>query len=133
MPGTPTPNLGLVVPTVGGDANIWGTELNNNLAIIDQLAAPTVVNVATNFTLSIAVFPEITYRAIGGVAGINGNLPNPATSLGKIFTIKKVDSGVGAVTVVGAIDGGTSWVLRNQYSYVRVQSNGASYDVIANN
>lgn len=133
MPNSPTPNLGLTVPTVGGDANVWGAELNADLAIIDQLAAPTVVNVAANFTLSVAVYPEITYRAVGGAGGINGNLPNPAICLGKIFTIKKVDSGVGVVTVVGAIDGGTSWALRNQYSYVRVQSNGASYDVIANN
>ena len=133
MPGTPTPILGLAVPTVGGDANAWGGELNGDLAIIDNLGAAEVVNVAANFSVSIGVFPEIIYRATGGPGGITGTLPNPATCSGKIFTVKKVDSGVGAVIVSGLIDGGTSYNLTTQYSYVRLLSNGASYDVIANN
>lgn len=32
---TTTVNLGLTLPTVGGDTDAWGTELNTNLTIID--------------------------------------------------------------------------------------------------
>ena len=35
MPNSPTPNMGLTPPTVSGDFNEWGGELNNDLSIVD--------------------------------------------------------------------------------------------------
>jgi microcystin-dependent protein len=35
MASTLTPNYGWTQPNVGGDASVWGTELNNDLALID--------------------------------------------------------------------------------------------------
>ncbi|MGA8079974.1 MAG: hypothetical protein WB868_21570 [Xanthobacteraceae bacterium] len=41
MPDTFTTNLNLDQPEVGGDDDVWGTSLNDNLAIIDALFAAT--------------------------------------------------------------------------------------------
>ena len=133
MPGTPTPNLGLTVPTVGGDSDAWGTELNGDLAIIDNLGAATVISQSASFNAVASVFPEVIYRVTTGAATITCTLPSPSACTGRIFTIKKIDAGVGQVSIVGSIDGQSSWVRATQWSYVRLASNGASFDVIGNN
>jgi len=37
MPASVTPNLGLTLPTIMGDASIWGQELNGNFSILDAV------------------------------------------------------------------------------------------------
>lgn len=133
MPNTPTPNLGLAVPTVGGDNNTWGNELNGDLAILDNLGAASVVSESASFNAVASVFPEVIYRVTTGSSTITCTLPSPSACTGRIFTIKKIDSGIGMVSIVGSIDGQSSWVRATQFSFVRVISNGASYDVIGNN
>lgn len=134
MPGTPTPILNLTVPTVGGDANTWGTEMNQNLATIDNLGAAAVIPVSmTPYNATVSVFPELIFRCTTGATNMVFNLPPPGTCQGKIFTVKKIDSGVGAVRVIGSIDGQTEFDLINQYQYGRFYSNGSSFDVIGNN
>jgi len=132
MPGTPTPNLGLTVPTVGGDVGAWGAELNGNLAIIDELGAAGVINISSSTTAILGVFPETFIRATTGALTLNFTLLPPAQCVGRIWNIKKVDAGIGAVNIIGAIDGFANWIIANQFSYVRVMSNGVSYDVWAN-
>jgi hypothetical protein len=137
MPGTPTPNLGLAVPTVGGDLDVWGGELNNDLAILDALGALGIINIATNTPAVLGIFPETVIRVTTGASNITFTLLPAAQCAGRIWTIKKVDAGVGIVTIVTAdgslIDGFPSWIRANQLAYVRVMSNGVSYDVIGNN
>jgi hypothetical protein len=82
---------------------------------------------------------ETTERATAGASDITRTLPAASGVTGYIVTIKKVDSGAGAVIVQGhgspaeAIDGDTTWTLSNEFQYVRLQSNGAGWDVIGNN
>lgn len=133
MPGTPTPILGLVVPTVGGDTGAWGTEINGDLAILDSLGAANVYNVSSNFTAVTGVFPEVIIRCTTGPTNISVTLPTPGSCSGKIFFIKKIDSGLGNVVITpvsGTIDGNANWVLVNQYSFVRIGSNGVTFDVL---
>jgi len=132
MPGVPTPILGLAVPTIGGDVNSWGGELNADLAIPDNLGALAIFNINSNYSAIVSTAPETVIRVTTGAGTIVVTLPNPAICNGKLFTIKKVDSGVGQVSVVGAIDGQASYIIGDQFSYVRLMSNGASYDVIGN-
>jgi hypothetical protein len=45
-----TPNLGLTLPTVGGSADTWGTELNTALTAIDTWAATPVLKAGATMT-----------------------------------------------------------------------------------
>jgi hypothetical protein len=134
MPGPPTTNLGLTVPTVGGDSNTWGNELNNDLAILDLLGAINVVNTSVSLAAVRGIFPETLIRVTTGASSIVVTLP---VTLGLKWTVKKIDSGSGSVTVQMAggalIDGQASFVRTIQQGYVTVAGNGSSGDVIANN
>src|SRR5271154_2592808 len=112
MPGAPTPNLGLTVPTVGGDNNQWGAEINGDLAIIDQLGVALTFPQGSSFLATQGLTPETTYRVTTGPGNVNASLS--ATTIGKIITIKKIDSGAGSVVVIGSIDGQGSYLLTNQ-------------------
>jgi len=130
VPGLPTPILGLTVPTVGGDNNSWGGELNGDLAILDNLGAAPIVNVNSAYVAIVGDFPETVYRVATGGSPLTFTLPTPASCAGKIFTVKKVDAGSGYVNVVGPIDGQSSYFVVNQFAVVRLISNGGSFDVI---
>jgi len=132
MPGTPTAILGLIVPTVGGDANIWGTELNTNLATIDSLGALSVVNVSSAYSATRPVFPEMLIRVTTSGLAIPVTLPSSASVAGKVYTVKRLDAGAGTVQILATdgIDNQTEWDLTNQYQWVRIFANGSSYDVI---
>jgi len=132
MPGPPTPVLGLIIPTVGGDANQWGTELNSNLATIDSLGAASIVNVSSAYAATRPIFPEMIIRVTTSGLSISVTLSSSASVAGKIYTVKKLDAGAGIVRILAAdgIDNQTEWDLTNQFQFVRVYANGASYDVI---
>jgi hypothetical protein len=136
MPGAPTPNLGLTVPTVGSDFNIWGTELNSDLAILDQLGVYAGSAVSASGLILLGVAPETFILGTGGALGITLTTPPPVLFKGRVITIKKVDGGVGAVVVLagaGAIDGFPNYTLFNQNQYVRLFSDGANLQVVGNN
>src|SRR5947207_1398407 len=132
MSGTPTPILSLIVPTVGGDSNTWGNSLNTNLATIDSLGAVSIVNVSAAYSATRPVFPEMVLRVTTSGLNIPVTLPSSASVAGKIFTVKKLDAGVGVVQILAAdgMDNQTEWDLTNQYQFVRLYANGSSYDVI---
>jgi hypothetical protein len=133
MPDPTTPNLGLTLPNVGGDIGLWGPLWNSNGNILDTLGVIPFVNVNANFNAAAGASPEIIIRVTTGAATIIGTLPAPSSCAGKIFTIKKIDAGQGQVTIVGNIDGNSSFVRTMQWAYVRLFSNGTSFDVIGNN
>ena len=47
MPGSPTPNLGLIVPTNDGDVDVWGPE-----TIVSGTAACTTLGTASQVAVS---------------------------------------------------------------------------------
>jgi len=133
MPGQPTPNLGLTVPTVGSDINIWGNELNSDLEIIDTLAVAPAINISSSYNIVPVNAMEQVLQITTGSLALNIGLPLVATFNGKFVTIVKIDSGLGTATIVGLINGQTSWQLSNQWQYVRIYGNGASYVVVGSN
>lgn len=137
MPNTPTPILGLVVPSVGGDVNVWGGELNTNFPILDNLGDFPVLVVAASVTLAFSNVPETIVECYGGASGIGLNLPiGIPAGINRSFVLKKMDATAGAVLInalVSTIDGASSWGLFNQYQYVRILWDGAQWIVIGNN
>ena len=133
MPDPTTPILGLTQPVVGASNNSWGTELNGDLTILDSLGILPVSNQNSNFTANPSIYPAILYRVTTGALGVTATLPSAASTAGKILMFKKVDSALGALVISGAtIDGQTSYIRSEQYSYVWLYSNGTTYDVINN-
>jgi hypothetical protein len=137
MPTTPTPILGLVVPLVGGDINVWGGELNADLATIDALGATPVTVINSNSTLVPAISPFTLGLCSGGAGGITVMLQCPSIKP-SIFVISKIDAAVGTITIVpnsGLINPGglSSYVLSNQGQFVWLAFDGANYNVIAAN
>jgi len=60
-------------------------------------------------------------------------LPDPATVVGMVVLIKKIDSSENAVTIgtaAGNIDGSSTHMLRNQYDQMRVISDGTNWYVV---
>jgi hypothetical protein len=75
--------------------------------------------------------------ATAGAGGITLTLPAAASSNGFIYTIKKVDSAVGVVTVDGnaseTIDGSLTYLLSNQYQFVTISCDGSTWHVTSRN
>jgi hypothetical protein len=72
--------------------------------------------------------------ATGGGGGITLTLPDPALVIGTPIYVKKVDAGVGAVTVAQfageTIDGATSIGIASQYQEVTFVSDGTNWHLI---
>lgn len=88
----------------------------------------SVTTVSTNITLS---NQDNIVLATGGAAGITVNLPSPLA--GKIFNIKKVDAGVGVITISptsGTIDGAASKTVTSQYDSLTITSDGINFFII---
>jgi hypothetical protein len=120
MPGPSTPLLGLTVPTVGGDINAWGAELNADLALLDALGAAQVLIISSN-TIVALTQPVTIILAISGGTGVTITLPNPSFNKGRMVWVKKTDTGVGPVTLVpasGQIEGGNNYQLVNRLQSV---------------
>jgi hypothetical protein len=96
-------------PPIGG--NIISKSANYNLAVGDGTVLFTAV--------------------------ATGTLPDATTCSGVGFVIKNNVSAGGTVTVATTsaqtIDGQTTWLLVNRWQYISVQSDGANWQIIANN
>jgi len=99
----------------------------------------SVQSFSVNTTVTMSGSINSYVAGVGGSSGITLTLPSPAGSdsngsfTGRVFKIKKTDSGAGSVTVSGSIDGSASYVLNNQYQYVILESDGAIWQVVGNN
>jgi hypothetical protein len=130
-----TTTLNLVLPTVGGSANQWGTILNTAFGIVNTLGGVQVVNVNSAYLATFTPYPEMVIRVTTSGLNIPITLPNSGSVSGKIYLVKKLDAGAGAAQILtqgtDTIDNQTEWDLTNQYQYVRLYANGTSgYDVI---
>lgn len=77
----------------------------------------------------------LRYNTGGGA--INQPLPTAVGRQGQVYVLKKIDSSTNALTISTTssqtIDNASTWVLATQNKYVMVISNGANWEVIANN
>jgi hypothetical protein len=106
-------------------------------------AANSTVQVAGSLSMAIKIVTA-SYTATGADNTILANtssaaivitLPDPSTFAGRIYTIKKI--GIGGIDkeltitpAAGTIDGGASYIIYNDWTYVSMQTDGSNWYVI---
>lgn len=122
--------IGSIVVTHAGGANIvqaggWPQYSASNTPVTE---------VSANYNISVH---DQTVLFTTGASTITGTLPTAVGISGQTFVLKKVDSGAGtaaiATTSSQTIDSQASWVLPNQNQYIAVRSDGANWQIVANN
>jgi len=73
MPSGTTPNLGLTLPSIMGDASIWGQELNGNFSIIDTAFGnlPATIKSSDNSIL----LTDGAHRILANIKGLGAAGP----------------------------------------------------------
>lgn len=102
MPGSPTTIYGLIVPTVGGDTNSWGGELNTNLATLDGIIGLPRIKRATLSGATPAIdigstgsnFYAITITVPATISITN----TPSGTFASEIILKMINGGAAAVT-----------------------------------
>jgi hypothetical protein len=120
--GTASASDRMVINGAGGSTAVKIT------SEVDPYVYANVTAVSSNTTLTNG---NSIVLATGGAGGITVTLPAPTA--GKIFNIKKVDAGVGSITIdtlSGTIDGFSNYVLGVQYESLTVTTNGTNYFII---
>jgi len=106
-------------------------------------SANSTVQVAGSMALAIKSVTS-SYTATGADNTILANttsgaivitLPDPASFAGRIYTIKKIGTGgidnqLTITPAAGTIDGGASYIIYNDWTYVSLQTDGSNWYVI---
>jgi len=104
----------------------------NSTVQVSGSLAMTITTVTVNTTLTAA---DNTVLANTTSGAITITLPAPGTIAGRIYTIKKVGTGgidneLTIAPASGTIDGGASYIIYNDWTYVTLQTDGANWYII---
>lgn len=105
---------------------------SNSTVQVSGSLSLAIKSVTSNYTASTA---DNTILANTSSGAIVITLPSPANISGRIYTIKKVGTGGidNQLTIspsAGTIDGGNSYVIYNDWTYVALQTDGSNWYVI---
>jgi len=110
-----------------------GTSGNANSTVqVAGSLSMAIKSVAANYTVTGA---DNTILANTTTGAITVTLPDPATFAGRIYTIKKIGTGgidkeLTITPAAGTIDGGSSYIIYNDWTYVSLQTDGSNWYVI---
>jgi hypothetical protein len=99
--------------------------------ITSEVTQMVYADVASVNTTQVLTNNNNIVLATGGTSGITLTLPSPTN--GKIFNIKKVDTGAGAITIntsSGTIDGSASKIITAQYDSLTIASSETDFFII---
>ena len=104
----------------------------NSTMQISGSVAMAITTVTSNYTLTGA---DNTVLANTTSGAITLTLPAPGAFAGRIYTIKKIGTGGidNALTITptsGTIDGGASFIIYNDWTYVALQTDGTNWYII---
>lgn len=108
-----------------------GTAANSTFQVNGSMAT-NITNTAVNYT---ATEGDNTILANASTGAITITLPSPGGLNGRMYTIKKIGTGGidNAVTISptsGSIDGGTNYIIYNDWTFVTLQTDGTNWYVI---
>lgn len=126
--------------TFGGAKNIRdtlgigiaeGTKGNSTLQLNGSMAT-NITKVNTTYNATVA---DNTILADASSSGFGISLPSTSTIPGRIYTIKKIGNGGidNAITITpasGTIDGGSTYTIYNDWTFVTLQTDGTDWFVI---
>lgn len=104
----------------------------NSTLQVDGSLAMAIKTVNTNYTATAA---DNTILANTTAGALTVTLPAPTSFAGRIYTIKKVGTGgidndLTIVPASGTIDGGTSYKIYNDWTFVTLQTDGTNWYII---
>ncbi|MFT3676084.1 MAG: hypothetical protein QM781_09325 [Chitinophagaceae bacterium] len=104
----------------------------NSTVQVDGSLSLAIKTVTANYTLS---GTDNTVLANTTTTALTLTLPDPVSFAGRIYTIKKIGSGgidnqLTITPASGTIDGGSSYVIYNDWTYVTMQTDGANWYII---
>ncbi len=108
-----------------------GTAANSTFQVNGSMAT-NITNKNANYTVTAA---DNTILADASSGAFTITLPSPSGLNGRMYTIKKIGSGGidNAVTIspaAGTIDGGSSYIIYNDWTFVTLQTDGTNWFVI---
>lgn len=108
-----------------------GTAANSTFQLNGSIAT-NITNKTANYTVTAA---DNTILADASLGAFTITLPSPGGLNGRMYTIKKIGTGGidNAVTITptsGSIDGGTSYIIYNDWTFVTLQTDGTHWYVI---
>jgi len=104
---------------------------NSTVQVAGSLSM-AIKSVTANYTVTVS---DNTILANTTSTAFTVTLPDPASFAGRIYTIKKIGSGgidkeLTISPASGTIDGGSSYVIYNDWTYVTLQTDGANWYII---
>lgn len=111
---------------------VGGSGHANSTVQVDGSLAMTIKTITSSYT---ADGTDNTILANTTTAAITLTLPAPASFAGRIYTIKKIGSGgidkeLTITPTSGTIDGGSNYVIYNDWTFVTLQTDGANWYII---
>ena len=120
--------------------NIWAIEANGNIfagGYLSSAGTQKAINLTAFTAAQTMTSTNEVLRFNATSAAITQALPTAVGRQGQVYTLKKVDTSANAVTVSTTlsqtIDGVATFTLTTLNKYVTVISNGANWEIIANN
>jgi hypothetical protein len=137
---TPTLYMGLPNPTPFGDFGTWANEIVTCNTGFDTLAVSVFISVSATGSLSV-YNGRALIQATGGAGGITLTLPDVTNggsntaNEGRVYSIVKVDSAAGAITVDPfsggqTISGQSSLTISAQWTGYTIQSTSSGWVVL---
>lgn len=112
--------------------NVGSSSNANSTMQVSGSLAMSINTVTSNYTLTNT---DNTVLANCSSAAITLTLPSPSNIAGRIYTIKKIGSGgIDKELVItptsGTIDGGSSFTIYNDWTFVTLQTDGSNWYII---
>ena len=111
---------------------VGSTGSANSTVQVDGSLSMTIKTVTSNYT---ADATDNTILANTTTSAFTITLPNPAGIAGRIYTIKKIGTGgidkeLTITPSSGTIDGGSNYIIYNDWTYVTMQTDGTNWYII---